>query len=252
MLVGTGALTMKLGERGRDGFRPRGEGPSRLDALTDGVFALAITLLVVTNEIPTQFDEFMSALLGFPAFAACFAILVWFWFAHHVYSRRMGLIDAPTTAMTACLLFVVLFFVYVMKYLYAWLLTYLLGVGSRDMVGSLTTEDAHLLMALFSAGYLAVCLVFVALYARAWRMRERLGLDEIERLVVRDEVLNWATLSAIPVLSLLLILLSKGKPGLAGAGGWCYMFVGIVKFATGFRHGRRLEKALGRERAAIT
>ena len=65
MLVGTGAGAMKVGERGRDGFRPRGEGPSRLDALTDGVFALAITLLVVTNEIPTRFDEFMSAMLGF-------------------------------------------------------------------------------------------------------------------------------------------------------------------------------------------
>lgn len=240
--MGTGAGAMRAGERGRDGFRPRGEGPSRLDALTDGVFALAITLLVVTNEIPTQFDEFMSAMLGFPAFAACFAILIWFWFTHHVYSRRMALIDAPTTAITAVLLFIVLFFVYVMKYLYAWLLAHVIGVGPRELVGELTLGDARLLMALFSVGFLAVCLVFVALYARAWRLRERLGLDEIERMVVRDEVVNWAALGGIPVVSL--GLLATNAPAMVAAGGWCYGFIGVVKFVTGHRHGRRLERAM--------
>lgn len=232
----------RVGERGRDGFRPRGEGPSRLDALTDGVFALAVTLLVVTSEIPTEFDEFMSAMLGFPAFAACFAILIWFWFTHHVYSRRMGLIDAPTTAITAVLLFIVLFFVYVMKYLYAWLLAHVIGVGPQELVGPLSMADARLLMALFSVGFLAVCLVFVALYARAWRLRERLGLDEIERIVVKDEVVNWVALGGIPVVSL--GLLATNVPWLIAAGGWCYGFIGLVKFVTGYRHGRRLERAM--------
>ncbi|MCW5769422.1 MAG: DUF1211 domain-containing protein [Phycisphaeraceae bacterium] len=242
--MGMNGGAMKVGERCRDGFRARGEGPSRLDALTDGVFALAITLLVVTNEIPTRFDEFMSALLGFPAFAACFAILIWFWFTHHVYSRRMGLIDAPTTAITAVLLFIVLFFVYVMKYLYAWLLAHVIGVGPRELVGPLSMGDARLLMALFSVGFLAVCLVFVALYGRAWRIRERLGLDEIERLVVKDEVVNWVALGGIPVVSL--GLLATNVPWLIAAGGWCYGFIGVVKFVTGHWHGRRLERAIGK------
>lgn len=240
--MGTSSEPSCVGERGRDGFRPRGEGPSRLDALTDGVFALAVTLLVVTSEIPTDFDEFMSAMLGFPAFAACFAILIWFWFTHHVYSRRMGLIDAPTTAITAVLLFIVLFFVYVMKYLYAWLLSHVIGVGAQDLVGPLTMGAARLLMALFSVGFLAVCLVFVALYARAWRIRERLGLDEIERMVVKDEVVNWVALGGIPVVSL--GLLATNVPGLIAAGGWCYGFIGVVKFVTGLRHGKRLERAI--------
>lgn len=240
--MGTSSEPSRVGERGRDGFRPRGESPSRLDALTDGVFALAVTLLVVTSEIPTDFDEFMTALLGFPAFAACFAILIWFWFAHHVYSRRLGLIDAPTTAVTACLLFIVLFFVYVMKYLYAWLLAHVIGVGSRDLVGALTMGDARLLMALFSVGFLAVCLVFLSLYARAWHSREKIGLDTIERIVVKDEIVNWATLGVVPLVSL--GLLATGEPVLIAAGGWCYGFIGAVKFVTGLRHGRRLERAL--------
>lgn len=216
--MGTSVGSMHTARRERDGFRARGESPSRLDALTDGVFALAITLLIVTSEIPTRFDDFMSAMLGFPAFAACFAILIWFWFSHHVYSRRLGLIDAPTTAMTACLLFIVLFFVYVMKFLYAWLFARLAGIGWVSADGDdLAIGDARLLMALFSVGFLAVCLVFVALYARAWRSRERLGLDEIERVVVKDEVVNWVALGGVPVASL--GLLATNVPTLIAAGG---------------------------------
>ncbi|QYK47085.1 MAG: hypothetical protein KF838_09855 [Phycisphaeraceae bacterium] len=103
---------------------------------------------------------------------------------------------------------------------------------------------ARLLMALFSIGFLAVCLVFVALYARGWRLRERLGLDEIERMVVWDEVVNWAALGGIPVVSL--GLLATNVPGLIAAGGWCYGLIGLVKLVTGYRHGRRLKRAIGR------
>lgn len=229
-------------ERSSDGFRVRGEGPSRLDALTDGVFALAVTLLVVTSEVPRSFGELVGALAGFPAFAACFAILIWFWFAHHVYARRYALTDAGTTTLTACLLFVVLFFVYVMKFLYAWLLAHVIGVGPKAGLDQLTMDQARLLMSLFSVGFLAVCIVFMAMYARAWAARERLGLDATERLVTRDEIVNWATLAAIPVLSL--GLLATGRPAAIAAGGWCYAFIGAVKFATGTWHGRRVKKML--------
>ena len=41
----------------RDGFRLRGLGEvSRVEALSDGVIAFAITLLVVSLEVPRTFD----------------------------------------------------------------------------------------------------------------------------------------------------------------------------------------------------
>lgn len=227
-------------ERSRDGFRIRGANASRLEALTDGVFALAVTLLVVTSEVPKTFPELVNALAGFPAFAACFAILIWFWFAHNVYCRRYGLADAGTTALTACLLFVVLYFVYVMKFMYAWLLSDVLKIGPSGVMGEVPLDSARQLMAMFSAGYLSVCVVFAALYARAWASREKLGLDGVERLTTRYEIVNWGALALIPILSL--GLTRSTHPFVVGAAGWCYGLIGVVKFTTGMWHGNRVRR----------
>lgn len=68
-----------------EGFIPRG----RLEALTDGVFAFAMTLLVVNIELPEGFDPksneaFLSALADlsdtFVAYLITFFVLVSFWF----------------------------------------------------------------------------------------------------------------------------------------------------------------------------
>src|SRR5215210_4038806 len=57
----------------RDGFRLRGLGEvSRVEALSDGVIAFAITLLVVSLEVPRTFDELLVMMRGFLAFAAAF------------------------------------------------------------------------------------------------------------------------------------------------------------------------------------
>jgi uncharacterized membrane protein len=62
----------------------------RLDALTDGVFAFAMTLLVVNLELPRDFHptsaaELISALLGladtFIAYVITFLVLATFWLA---------------------------------------------------------------------------------------------------------------------------------------------------------------------------
>lgn len=66
------------------GFIPR----SRLEGLTDGVFAFAMTLLVINIELPRDFhpktnQEFLHALSGlsgtFTAYLITFFVLVGFW-----------------------------------------------------------------------------------------------------------------------------------------------------------------------------
>jgi uncharacterized membrane protein len=63
----------------------------RLEALTDAVFAFAMTLLVVNIELPESFDpktnrEFLDGLAGladtFTAYLITFFVLVSFWFGH--------------------------------------------------------------------------------------------------------------------------------------------------------------------------
>ena len=63
---------------------------SRLEGLSDAVFAFAVTLLVVSLEVPETFDELLHVLRGFSAFAVCFAILFWVWHDHYRFFRRYG------------------------------------------------------------------------------------------------------------------------------------------------------------------
>lgn len=50
-------------------FRWRSHEISRIEGLSDAVFAFAVTLLVVSLEVPKTFAELMEAMRGFGAFA---------------------------------------------------------------------------------------------------------------------------------------------------------------------------------------
>ena len=77
-----------------DGFRERGGEVTRIEAFVDAAFAFAMSMLVISvGTIPDSIPKLLEALKGTPAFAACFAQLAVFWYAHMKWSRRYGLDD---------------------------------------------------------------------------------------------------------------------------------------------------------------
>jgi uncharacterized membrane protein len=64
----------RVGEE--EGFSWRGEDVSRIEGFSDAVFGFAVTLLVVSLEVPNTFDELLATMRGFFAFAICFWLLV--------------------------------------------------------------------------------------------------------------------------------------------------------------------------------
>lgn len=73
--------------------------PSRLVGFSDGVFTVAVTLLVLTLNVPahldsTQFREaFKDLMPSVGAYALSFAVISGFWLAHHRLFERVRQID---------------------------------------------------------------------------------------------------------------------------------------------------------------
>ena len=82
---------MKKLAGGHNGVPWRSHEISRIEALSDAIFAFAVTLLVVALEVPQTFSELWEKMHGFLAFAISFALLFQVWYSQHVFFRRYGL-----------------------------------------------------------------------------------------------------------------------------------------------------------------
>ena len=231
------------------GFRWRAGEVSRLEGFTDAVFAFAVTLLVVSLEVPRTFAELVVAMRGFLAFAICFVLLFLIWYEHYVYSRRYGLDDTTVVWLNGALIFVVLFYVYPLKFMFTMVVNGIFGFsdaahGSEPV---LRRSDGPALFLIFGAGYVAVFLVFTLLYLHALRKRAELGLTEIEIHDTRSRLWSAILTGATGVASMLLVLLF-GEQGARWAGP-IYLLNGLTLTAHGFWWGarrRRLEEAPAR------
>jgi uncharacterized membrane protein len=203
---------------------------SRLEGFSDAVFAFAATLLVVSLEVPKDFDALVSQLYGFAAFAVTFGALVAIWTIHRAFYHRYGLGDGWTVVLNSGLLFVVLFYVVPLKFLTESLFSGLLGIGSSGITVDSIEELAQLFM-LYSAGFAAIFLFITLLYWHAWRRRAVLGLDA-------RQAWEAAYLSRHYLLFALVGLLSIGMAAAAwgvqfGLPGFFYVILGPACYAHG-------------------
>src|SRR5256885_13946800 len=134
--------------RDRDfaGFRLRGQEVTRLESFSDSVFGFALTLLVVSLDFPKSFDDLVATMRGFPAFALCFLFLALIWNGHYRYCRRYGLDDGAARFLTCVMLFLVLFYVYPLKFLFNFSVTALLFEGAAQPLAMTRSQFSTLLL----------------------------------------------------------------------------------------------------------
>lgn len=230
---------------GRGGeFRWRGHEVSRIEGLSDAVFAFAITLLVVSLEVPKTFNELAETMHGFGAFLISFLLLFAVWFNQYKFFRRYGLRDTTTVMLNAALLFVVLFYVYPLKFLFSFLIDEFTGghgevrLPNGNIAAMIESHDQMAsLMVIFDLGYLAVFGVFALLYFHAYRKREELELNVLERFDTRVSIQDSLLNCSIAICSLLIIFVGGAKR--AGLAGMIYMFSAVVLTASGMIMGKR-------------
>jgi uncharacterized membrane protein len=127
----------------------------RLEAFSDGVFAVAITLLVLDLIVPTGSGSLISALAdrwpSFAAFALSFVTIGIIWVNHHVVFGSLRHVDRPLLFLNIGLLMSVV------------LLPFSTSLFARYLATG--GDQSHTAAALFSGSLLFMSLWFDAAYA---------------------------------------------------------------------------------------
>jgi uncharacterized membrane protein len=152
---------------------------SRLEAFSDAAFAFALTLLVVSLDVPKSYDELMRTMRGFPSFACCFALLVWIWHEHNMFFRRYGLQDGWTVFINSLLLFVTLFYVYPLKFMFDSMFAQM-APSAYPGLTRMSLEQLSRASGIYGFGFLVLFVIFALLYRHAYNKRAALGLTPLE------------------------------------------------------------------------
>ena len=206
---------------------------TRLEAFSDGVFALSATLLVVSLEVPATVPELITELPGFTSFALSFGALVLIWSVHNAFFRRYALQDRWTILLNACLLFVILFYVYPLKFLARGFAQTFFGVaataGSTHLIRSV--GELASLFVLYSMGFAVVFLCVALLYRHAFRRRLDLELTAAESWEALLYFRHYLIFALIGLLSALLAWQGIGVR--FGLPGWIYGLLGPLCYTHG-------------------
>jgi uncharacterized membrane protein len=152
---------------------------SRLEAFSDAAFAFALTLLVVSLDVPRSYAELVALMKGLPSFACCFALLVWIWHEHNMFFRRYGLQDSLTVFLNGALLFVVLLYVYPLKFMFDSMFAQMVP-GAYPDLQRMTLRQLSSAATIYALGFVVLFMMFALLYAHAYRKRVELQLDALE------------------------------------------------------------------------
>jgi uncharacterized membrane protein len=181
--------------RSRAQFRWRGDGVSRIEGLSDAVFGFAITLVAISLEVPRTAAELLHNAAGLVPFLASFLVLFFVWRAQFEFFRRYGLEDEATIWLTGMLLVFVLSLIYPLKFL---LNVFADAVVAGDVPKDrLRLEQLPGVLALYAVGLTGIAVAFALLYRHAYRLRDGLGLSELETFETSAAQRRWVRVTLI-------------------------------------------------------
>lgn len=208
---------------GNNKFRFRGHEVRRIEAFSDAVFAFAVTLLIVSLEVPKNFEELMTTIRGFFAFGVSFVLLMIIWYEQNIFFRRYGLDDIKTIVLNCILIFLVLFYVYPLKFLFTLVFNNQIygAAGSPFMI---RLEDLPKLMIVYGIGYLLIYLLFSFMYLHALKKSAELELTPGEIFETKTKLYKSFILILIGIASITVATIVPAEN--AGLSGLIYIFIG--------------------------
>lgn len=190
-------------------FKIRSESPSRLENFSDAVFAFSITLLMISLEVPKNFTQILELSDELIAFAVTIIPLFIIWQQHRLFFRRYGLDDNKILILNTSLLFIVLIFIFPLKFLSLFLVRFYSSIvfSTQTVFGTMINgEQVPMLMVYYGMGALGLVLVFSRFYKHALNKRVELELSTYELRHTEYYKRLFTHLCFIPIISIVFVL----------------------------------------------
>jgi len=195
----------------------RSHEPSRLETFSDAVFAFALTLIIVSVEVPKTFTDLLDMMKGVVSFGICFAFLFSIWNMQNKFFRRYGLTDSYTVFLNGVLLFISLVYVYPLKFLTSLINSddYYIDHGLK--IEKITKYQVAPLMVIYAVGFCLIYILFFLMYRNAKSHAVQIHLTPVE--LFETNSLMYANLLAVSVSiisAVVALLLPAGTAGISG------------------------------------
>src|SRR5687768_1939577 len=168
----------------------------------------------------------------------------WIWYQHNIFFRRYDLQDAWTSFLNCVLLFVVLFYVFPLKFLTLTLVGW--WTMGQDQVPTFDNLEGPVVMTVYSTGVLVLFGLFVLLHRHAWKLRHALQLSPIDEVVLFYSKRSHMLSAGLAAVSLFLVWLMPTQTAWAGM---IYALMGPLHAWNGFQGGAAQARIKERELA---
>lgn len=235
-------------------FRLRGENQSRLETFSDAVFALSITLLIVSSSVPESFEDMIRVFADFIPFAMCMALITYIWYEHFLFFIRFGFRNTRIVLLNAILLFLILFFVYPLKFLskllvgiYVKPIIQLFGgdtqwmYGPREMLNSF--DQMSWLLMIYGFFGTSIFGIMALMYRYALSKKKELKLNKIEEFDSHLSLQSLLIMAGVPFFSIIISFLFRFSIWGGILGGFSYMLY-IPLFIFFSKRGKNRRQAL--------
>jgi len=206
-----------------DSIKWRSHEPSRIETFSDAAFAFALTLIIISMEVPKTFDQLTETMHGTLSFAVCFALLFNIWNTQNIFFRRYGLTDGYVVGLNAILLFVVLVYTYPLKFLFE-----LIFSSDQAQAGMIHGDQIQSLMLIYSIGFIVIYILFFLMYRHAQKCAADLELTPAE--IYATKTVKYMNLICICI-CFVAISFAIISPGYAGRSGFVFCSFPIAYWA---------------------
>ncbi|MEQ6167304.1 MULTISPECIES: TMEM175 family protein [unclassified Ekhidna] len=235
-------------------FRYRGLNQTRIETFSDAVFAVAFTLVVLSSTVPETFEGLRRSIHDIIPSFICIVLIVVIWYQHYVFFLRYGLQNTKTVTVNTFLIFLLLIYVYPLKFLARFLVELYGGLifgrpdnFMNDFGGQMNSDNMTLLMTAYGAGATLIFVAMTWLYREAYKKRVELELNEYEAFTTKVSLWQNLLMSSIPFLSTVVAFLHPFGYGALNyaIAGFIYMLYPPVMIAFGYRVKKKSQKLFG-------